>query len=85
MLVALIAARRATPSDRSNRALSGARGAARGWYPIVMLTGDNRLAMAVAAKLGIDQVEAEILPEQKSAVVRRLASKPARSPWPATG
>jgi Cu+-exporting ATPase len=28
--------------------------------------------MAVAAKLGITQVEAEVLPEQKSAVVRRL-------------
>jgi Cu+-exporting ATPase len=40
---------------------------------IVMLTGDNRTtAMAVAAKLGITQVEAEVLPEQKSAVVRRL-------------
>jgi P-type Cu+ transporter len=38
-----------------------------------MLTGDNRTtAMAVAAKLGITQIEAEVLPEQKSAVVRRL-------------
>jgi Cu+-exporting ATPase len=40
---------------------------------IVMLTGDNRTtAMVVAAKLGITQVEAEVLPEQKSAVVHRL-------------
>jgi len=40
---------------------------------IVMLTGDSRsTAKAVAAKLGIDEFEAEILPEKKSEVVRRL-------------
>jgi len=40
---------------------------------IVMLTGDNRMtAQAVADALGIDQVEAEVLPEEKSAVVERL-------------
>jgi Cu+-exporting ATPase len=40
---------------------------------IVMLTGDNRVtAQAVAANLGITDVEAEVLPEQKNAVVRRL-------------
>ena len=40
---------------------------------IVMLTGDNsRTAAAVAAKLGIADVEAEVLPEQKNAIVRRL-------------
>lgn len=40
---------------------------------IVMLTGDRRsYAEAVAGKLGIDQVEAEVLPVQKVAVVRRL-------------
>ena len=40
---------------------------------IVMLTGDSRgTAEAVAAKLGIDDFEAEILPDKKSEVVRRL-------------
>ncbi len=40
---------------------------------IMMLTGDNRTtADAVARKLGIDRVEAEVLPEQKNEVVRKL-------------
>jgi Cu+-exporting ATPase len=43
---------------------------------IVMLTGDNRAtANAVAAKLGITEVEADVLPDQKSAIVRRLKSE----------
>jgi Cu+-exporting ATPase len=43
---------------------------------IVMLTGDNRTtALAVAGRLGISEVEADVLPEQKSAVVRRLKSE----------
>ena len=43
---------------------------------IVMLTGDNRTtAQAVAAKLRISDVEAEVLPEQKNAIVRRLRSE----------
>jgi len=40
---------------------------------IVMLTGDNRTtALAVAKTLGIDEVEADVLPERKSEVVQRL-------------
>jgi Cu+-exporting ATPase len=40
---------------------------------IVMLTGDNRTtAEAVARNLGIDEVEAEVLPDRKSEVVARL-------------
>jgi Cu+-exporting ATPase len=40
---------------------------------IVMLTGDNRAAaQAVARRLGIDEIEAEVLPETKVAVVRRF-------------
>ena len=43
---------------------------------IVMLTGDNRTtALAVAKRLGIDEVEAEILPDRKSAVVARLKTE----------
>jgi len=40
---------------------------------VVMLTGDSRTtALAVAKNLGIAEVEAEILPERKSAVVEEL-------------
>ena len=40
---------------------------------IVMLTGDNRVtAHAVAKTLGIDQVEAEVLPDHKSDIVTKL-------------
>ena len=39
---------------------------------VVMLTGDNwTTAKAVARRLGIEEIEAEVLPDQKSAVVQR--------------
>jgi Cu+-exporting ATPase len=43
---------------------------------VVMLTGDNwTTAKAVARQLGIEEVEAEVLPEQKSAVVQRYKTQ----------
>ncbi len=43
---------------------------------VVMLTGDSRLtAEAVARKLGIADFEAEVLPEKKSEVVKRLQAE----------
>ncbi len=40
---------------------------------LVMLTGDNEVtARAVAARLGIDEVMAEVMPDQKRAIVQRL-------------
>jgi len=43
---------------------------------IVMLTGDSRkTAEAVAAKLDIDQIHAEVLPDQKAAVVKQLQAE----------
>ena len=43
---------------------------------IVMLTGDNRrTAASVAARLGIDAIEAEVLPEDKARIVQRLKAE----------
>ena len=43
---------------------------------VVMLTGDNRTtAEAVARRLGIAEVDADVLPEQKSAVIQKLRAE----------
>src|SRR6185503_11568488 len=43
---------------------------------IVMLTGDNHTtAMAVARKLDISEVEAEVLPQDKAAAIEKLRRK----------
>ncbi len=43
---------------------------------VVMLTGDNRVtAEAVARTLGIDRVEADVLPDHKSDIVKQLRSE----------
>ncbi|WP_367079307.1 heavy metal translocating P-type ATPase [Luteitalea sp.] len=43
---------------------------------VVMLTGDSRVtAQAVAADVGIDQIEAEVLPEGKADVIARLQAQ----------
>jgi len=45
-------------------------------FRIIMATGDNeRTARAVAAKLGIDEIRADVLPEDKARIVRELQSQ----------
>ena len=59
--------------DTTRAALDGLRQAG---VRIVMLTGDNETtAKAVAKSLGIQDVEAEVLPEQKSEIVARYRNQ----------
>ena len=52
---------------------------------VVMLTGDDATtAKAVAQKLGITDVEADVLPEDKGKVVARFGAKAWSWRWPAT-
>ena len=52
---------------------------------VAMITGDARqVADAVAAELGIDEVFAEVLPEDKERHVRELQERGRRSRWSAT-
>ncbi|MBT3557612.1 MAG: heavy metal translocating P-type ATPase [Rhodospirillales bacterium] len=45
-------------------------------FRIVMATGDNeRTAMAVAAKLGIDEIRADVLPEDKARIVKEMQAE----------
>ncbi|CAM5792216.1 copper-translocating P-type ATPase [Castellaniella caeni] len=45
-------------------------------FHIIMATGDNeRTAKAVAARLGIDEIRADVLPEDKARIIRELQAK----------
>jgi heavy metal translocating P-type ATPase len=60
--------RKTTPAALAELAKQGIK--------VVMMTGDNRVtAEAVARKLGISEIEADVLPERKSEVVNRLRSE----------
>ena len=79
MLIAFdgIAAGLLTVADPIKESAGGALTALRGdGIRTVMLTGDSRTtAEAVGRKLGLDDIAAEVLPDQKAAVVRDLQKK----------
>ena len=60
-----------TVRAKADEAIRDLRGL--GVEKVVMLTGDNqRVAMQIAGKLGLDEVKAEVLPEQKAAHIESL-------------
>lgn len=60
--------------DNSRTAIHGLRRA--GIKKIIMLTGDTpQTAQAIAGELGVDEYEAELLPEDKLTIVRKLLAK----------
>lgn len=62
-----------SPKPSSETAISGLKGL--GLEPI-LLTGDNRrTAEAVASRVGIDRVKAEVMPDEKATVVEELQSE----------
>ncbi len=63
-----------TPRSESRDALAAIKRA--GIRETVMLTGDRqKVARAIAGQIGVDQIEAELLPEQKVAAVERLLER----------
>lgn len=61
----------------AKEAIAGLHGA--GIRRVVMLTGDNqRTALAIAGELGIDDVRADLKPEQKTEAIRELTGAGAR-------
>ncbi len=63
-----------TPRAESRHALAAIKRA--GIRETVMLTGDRQpVAQAIASQIGVDQIEAELLPEQKVAAVERLLER----------
>jgi P-type E1-E2 ATPase len=63
-----------TVRARADEAISDLR--KMGIEKVVMLTGDNkRVAMQIAGKLGLDEVKADVLPEQKAAHIESLRQK----------
>jgi len=63
-----------TKADEAIRDLRGL-----GVEKVVMLTGDNqRVAMQIAGKLGLDEVKADVLPEQKAEHIESL-KRPGRT------
>jgi P-type Cu+ transporter len=64
-------------ADPLKESATGALQALRqGRIRVVMLTGDSRtMAQAVARKLGIDEIVAEVLPDQKASAVKKLQAQ----------